>query len=600
MKGAKERYVKGKDYYDKLADKQRETTNFYSALRLITFIAGLGFAIFFYSSKEVFIGSTILVVATVVFTFLAYNHSKVIQKRKYATIISEINEKGIKRLESQWKDFQDKGEEFRDENHNYTGDLDIFGKASLFQMINSAYTHMGRERLRKTLEQPKFSVEEIYKRQEAVKELAAKLGWRNIFAAEGIIVSDKAKEPEELLKWIKEKEEFYCSSWLRIAVKLPPIITIALFVIFFTTYAISYKLVLAALVVDGLILIPGGKKRMEILGTVHSYKDNIKSYDKMLQHIEKRKFHSEYLTNLKSRLYSNEKDSASRQVGRLATLVSFISDRHNLAYFLFNLVFLLDYQYMIALENWKKASSHSVEQWFEVIGEMETLCSLAVICHDHPDWVMPEISSEPQAFRAKHMGHPLLSEKRVCNDLTIDKQSNILLITGSNMSGKSTLLRTCGINLVLAYVGAPVCAESFSCSIMEIFTCMRVSDNLEQNISSFYAEILRIKGLVKIVEEKPVFFLLDEIFKGTNSRDRHMGAKILINQLCNKEVLGLVSTHDLELGDLEETNKRIKNYHFREFYKDNEIYFDYKLRKGVSDTQNAMYLMKLAGIEMDE
>lgn len=205
-------------------------------------------------------------------------------------------------------------------------------------------------------------------------------------------------------------------------------------------------------------------------------------------------------------------------------------------------------------------------------------------------------------FNAKSMAHPLLGDRAVCNDLTLKKPSNIVLITGSNMSGKSTLLRTAGVNLVLAYAGAPVRAKKFSCSIMNIYTCMRISDNLEENISSFYGEILRIKGIVEACGRgEQVFFLLDEIFKGTNSIDRHLGAKILIKNLENGKTCGMVSTHDLELAEMEEeSGGKIKNYHFKEYYEDGKIKFDYKLRTGVSTTRNALYLMKMAGIDIGE
>ncbi|MEL7598196.1 MAG: MutS family DNA mismatch repair protein, partial [Clostridiaceae bacterium] len=231
------------------------------------------------------------------------------------------------------------------------------------------------------------------------------------------------------------------------------------------------------------------------------------------------------------------------------------------------------------------------------IGTIEELGSFSTLAFDNSDWTMPKFKENGFIFKGENIGHPLLGSERVCNDLTIEEDKKIILITGSNMSGKSTFLRTAGINLVLAYVGAPVCAKKFECSIMEIFTCMRISDNLEKNISSFYGELLRIKELVnKTKEERKVFFLLDEIFKGTNSIDRHTGAKILINKLSSKKVLGMVSTHDLELGSLEKENSNIKNYHFEEYYKNNNIYFDYKLRRDISTTRNAMYLMSIAGI----
>jgi DNA mismatch repair ATPase MutS len=189
----------------------------------------------------------------------------------------------------------------------------------------------------------------------------------------------------------------------------------------------------------------------------------------------------------------------------------------------------------------------------------------------------------------------------VYNDLTIDGKFKVVLITGSNMSGKSTLLRTAGINLVLAYAGAPVCAKSFGASIMKIYTCMRIKDNLEESISSFYAELLRIKRIISEADSgERVFFAMDEIFKGTNSQDRHIGAKVLINKLSHTNSIGLVSTHDLELCDLEQKNDKIANYHFQEYYIDGSINFDYKLRIGPSTTRNALHLMRLAGIEVDE
>lgn len=228
---------------------------------------------------------------------------------------------------------------------------------------------------------------------------------------------------------------------------------------------------------------------------------------------------------------------------------------------------------MINLEKWKKAHGKGLGKWLETIGTIEELGSFSTLAFDNSDWTMPKFKENGFIFKGENIGHPLLGSERVCNDLTIEEDKKIILITGSNMSGKSTFLRTAGINLVLAYVGAPVCAKKFECSIMEIFTCMRISDNLEKNISSFYGELLRIKELVnKTKEKRKVFFLLDEIFKGTNSIDRHTGAKILINKLSSKKVLGMVSTHDLELGSLEKENSNIKNYHFKEYYKNNNIY----------------------------
>jgi DNA mismatch repair ATPase MutS len=252
------------------------------------------------------------------------------------------------------------------------------------------------------------------------------------------------------------------------------------------------------------------------------------------------------------------------------------------------------------MEKWKKKYGSSLKEWLNTIGELEALNSLSVIAYDNDTWTMPEVKENMEVLKAKSMGHPLLGDNGVRNDVTMERPTSIILITGSNMSGKSTLLRTIGINIVLSYLGAPVCAEQFSCSIMNIYTCMRIGDNLEKSISSFYAEILRIKMIVQAAKEgEKVFFLLDEIFKGTNSIDRHTGAKVLIKQLGECNSAGLVSTHDLELGEMEKEYNKIKNYHFQEHYVDGELKFDYKLKRGISTTRNALYIIKMAGIDVD-
>ena len=338
----------------------------------------------------------------------------------------------------------------------------------------------------------------------------------------------------------------------------------------------------------------------KILNLVYKYKNDIEAYSKMLNLIEKKRFNSKYLVKLKKNIIGENKLTATYEINKLARLTNLISDRANLVYQILNSITLWEYHCLIRLEDWKKEYGDCIEKWVDVIADIEALSSLSVLKYDHPEWTMPEIRETPLLLNSKNIGHPLLIKKRICNDLAIGKAEKILLITGSNMSGKSTLLRTSGINLVLAYAGAPVCAESFCCSIMNIHTCMRISDNLEENISSFYAELIRIRQLVDATNRKePVFFLLDEIFRGTNSKDRHTGAKVLIEKLSKENALGMVSTHDLELADIEEMNKKVKNYHFREYYRNNEIDFDYKLRKGVSTTRNAIYLMRMAGIDID-
>jgi len=599
MEIEKKLYVNRKKHYDTLLKKQNETASFIGLLRFLIFVSGLGFTVFFYLRPNYYLCLSILVATVIIFVFLAIKHNKIKHNKIRCSILSEINENALKRLHNNWNDFSDSGEDFSDEDHNYSKDLDIFGTSSLFQWINSCITYLGRKKLKDTISSPIYSIEQIYKRQEAIKELAKNIGWTQRFEAEAILSENKNHNPEELIQWVEDKNEFFLKSWIIAIIRLLPIITLSIFMLSLVYSKVSYRIGLLGIVLQIILLLLGYKEISKNLDTVSKYNDTILIYNKLLMHIEKKNFNSEYLKSLKEKLVNMDGINASHQIKKLVNLVTLISDRKNIYYMPINILSLWDYQCLINLQRFKKASGASLKSWLEVIGEMEALNSLSTIAYEHRDWSMPKFQDAPPIFKAKNMGHPLLGSNRVYNDIHIEKSQNILLITGSNMSGKSTLLRTTGINLVLAYAGAPVCAESFYCSIMDIYTCMRTSDNLEKNISSFYAELLRIKKLVIATENNaPIFFLLDEIFKGTNSIDRHTGAKVLVSKLSNDNALGFVSTHDLELGAIENTNKKVKNYHLKEYYKDDKLFFDYKLRSGVSTTRNALYLMKMAGLEI--
>lgn len=597
----KESYEKRKFRYEKLSQKQKKYISFISTIRFIIFFVGIILSSFLYVKKYIYFSLSSFLAFLVLFIFAVMIHRKFKKNKSYADVLIEINENCIKRFTNQWKDFKDAGEEFKDDNHNYSSDLDIFGKGSLFQWINTASTYLGRNKLKETLSKCSKKVEEINKRQLAIKELSLKLKWRQRFEAEGKLIGEKVSNPVTLFQLAKDKKTFYTNIYLRLIIKLLPIITISTIIIYLVSHKLQRSVPLSLIALQIFLLIPKSKERFSTLDTIYEFKNSIVVYYKMIKLIEKKNFSCEYLKQLKNNIINNDKITASKQIASLVSLCEKVNQRGNSLYIVINILFLLDYQYMCNFECWKEKYGQNLEKWFNTVAEFEELCSLSIINYDHPYWVIPTITKESLIFKARAMAHPLIGEKGVSNDLTLQKPSTIGLITGSNMSGKSTLLRTSGINLVIAYTGAAVCARSFTCSIMNIYTCMRVSDNLEKNISSFYAELLKIKNIVKASkEQKEIFFLLDEIFKGTNSLDRHTGAKVLISSLGKEKTLGLVSTHDLELGDLEkESGSKVKNYHFREYYKNDEIYFDYKLQNGISKTRNALYLMKMAGIEVN-
>ncbi|WP_018211107.1 MutS family DNA mismatch repair protein [Desulfitobacterium hafniense] len=599
-------YEKRKQAYEDLSKKQKRTANQLSNYRLFSFLLGFSVAVLLYLKVSGVLGIVVGILTLGVFLYLASRHRSVRTQLRYAEILTGLNQKGIQRLQGEWVKFKEQGGEFIEEKHPYAIDLDLFGQASIFQWINSAQTPLGRIALSEVLKTPAKNHGDILKRQEAIAELAQNLGWRQRFETEGIVASQQFQAVEPFIHWAKEREEAYLKPVLKLAVTVLPAITCIMGALYVFWSAVPWQVPGLLVAVQILLLQLYNKERSKVLAMVYKHEASLKTYADMLKQLEKKKFRSEELQKLQNILRDQEGRSAYKQIQKLSKIVERISNRDNAMFIFINILLLWDYHCMIALEEWKSKSGGLLRSWLEVIAKFEELSSLATIPFENPDWVVPEIvekgNEQQREIAARQMGHPLLTRKRVTNDFTLREPSGIALITGSNMSGKSTFLRTVGTNLLLAYTGAPVCAQKFRCSIVEIWTCMRVSDNLEQSISSFYAEILRIKQIVEAAEgNEPVFFLLDEIFKGTNSHDRHQGAIALIQQLQKKGALGLVSTHDLELGELERESKgRIKNYHFREYYQNKEIHFDYTLREGISTTRNALYLIRLAGIEIKE
>ncbi len=580
----------------------KEKINFYSLLRLIIFVGGLIFTILAYVRGLPEISIILLMAFLTVFIVVAFNHSKLIEEQKKISEFIHVNEMSLKRVEEKWNEFEQKGEEFIDKDHPYSNDLDLFGNSSLYQWINSTVTYRGKQRLKNMLMGKKpISAEEVYRRQEAIKELGKEVDLRQNLMVEGRLSSHDIKDPEEIIAWGKSYNSFLTLFWPKLMFTMIPLVTMGLIIIFFTTRSIPKYVPELAVMFQIIVLQIGKKERVCELNTAYKFKKDLKAYGSMLGIIDNANFKSDYLKEIEKSLFGYNEKSSTEQIKALNNILNFIADRSSFIYIVINTLFLWDYHCIIALEKWKKNYGDNLGRWIDAIASIEELSSFSVIAQDYEDFNMPKITeSQKLLVEARDISHPLIGKRAVSNDVNLGMGKEILLITGSNMSGKSTLLRTLGINLVLAYCGAPVKASYFKCSIMDIYTCMRTGDNLEENISSFYAEILRIKKLIDASEKGiPVFFLLDEIFKGTNSRDRHKGAEILIDQLSKKKAIGLVSTHDLELGDIEKTNTKVANYHFREYYEKNEIHFDYKLREGISTTQNAIYLMKMAGIKMD-
>ncbi|WP_460294660.1 MutS family DNA mismatch repair protein [Clostridium sardiniense] len=570
----------------------------WSRLLIVVLMIAVGYILYNQGNIPFLIGGEVLLLVVLVCTVIY--HNKLINKRIKVERFLEINEKGVKRISGEFRTIEDDGSEYINDSHPFSSDIDIFGKSSLFQLINDTLTKGGREKLVSNLSLKKLPTKEIIeKKQEAIKELGEKIKWRQELLVKGkTTIKNKKKETQELeafLTWSKEKKEKGISK------KLVAYVFIAitfLSIVLSIIKIIPPSYILLVLLINFAVIKLITKDYKEDLEMFNSIKHTIKSYAEILELIEKEEFKSEYLKGTKDKLKSDTSNSCGEEMKKLSNLLDWIGDSSGNAYYLIINIFIFSDIFIVEnLEDWRSQNSKELEVWIDVISEIDALSSISNIYFDFDKFTFPKISDKKEV-KGKAIGHPLIGEKAVRNDYSLSNNKRVTLITGSNMSGKSTFLRTIGLNLLLSYIGAPVYSDNFTCGIFNIYTCMRTKDNLEENISSFYAEILRIKILIEATKKgEDVFFLLDEIFKGTNSLDRHIGATELIKQLINGGAIGLVSTHDLDLCNLEESDNRIENYNFREYYEDNKIKFDYKLRVGKSETQNAIHLMKLAGIE---
>jgi len=594
------RYLERSEHFWARKMQLEKSSNVISNLRLATVLSGILLTVltYYYASKSLSYG--LFCGLLIFFIVLVVRHDRITKEINTYNSLAEINKACQQRITGDWTHFADDGQEFMDSNHPYINDLDIFGHGSLFHWINTANSYHGREFLKDMLANPLKDVDSIKRRQKAVKELAVKLDFCQDLQCRGMAGKDISNNPENLIIYAESNSPLFPSHLLNYLLYILPGITIVSFGLY-QFFGYSLYIPLGSLLLQIIINIAGSFKVTRIIASLYSHKNKIEVYQKMLEVIEKEEFDDEYLLDLQAVLFHNAK-AASRQIKILDNMVGALSIRTNpFIHVIINNILFWDFHWVLALERWQKTSGRSFRGWILAIGNFEALCSLALVAQLNPQWSYPTFYLNELLIKTTDMGHPLINYKaRVVNDFAIDNQ--ICIVTGSNMSGKTTLLRTIGINLVLAYAGAAVCARDFKCSILDIYTSMRVTDDLNAGISTFYAELLRIKMIIEHSQKKqPMLFLIDEVFRGTNSRDRVVGARNVLMNLNKSWILGLISTHDFELCDFENDNSgRIINMHFTETYSHGEIAFDYQLKPGRCQTANARYLMKMVGIEIED
>ena len=567
-----------------------------SLLRVTIFIAGFIALCYGYDQGGAIIGG-ILLGTFIPFLLLVKLHNRLFhQKDWYETSIHHYQAE-LASLENENSAF-DGGKEWIDASHPFSLDLDIFGDRSLFQFLNRTCTPFGKEMLSSWLRNPLNKKAAIEERQQAIRELSTYNEFRETFQITGCLNKNDETTMSDLRKWIELPPIFLqkrSNQWICWAV---PCINIILFVLgMMDIISMSwFGLVFCSFVVASSRLI------RQITRIQESYNKTLKmlsTYVLLIELADKQSMESPLLTSLKKGFKSNGK-KASEVLGILAKELDRLDLRNNLIlYAILEGSMFWQLRQMLRIERWKQEHGKHLLQWLEALGELDALCALGTFAFNHPGYTYPTITNQPFVFRAKDMGHPLMPQEQcVTNDVEIPQRPYFLIITGANMAGKSTYLRTIGCNYLLSCIGAPTCCSSLEIYPAHLMTSLRTSDSLANNESYFFAELKRLQQILERLKNgEEMFIILDEILKGTNSMDKQKGSLALVKQLLQLKTNGIIATHDLLLGDLKQHfPKEISNYCFEADIQNDELSFSYKLREGVAQNMNACFLMQKMGI----
>lgn len=597
--------------YDTKTARLKSVLNRISLLRLLIFLISITILIILFSLNLITPVFIVIPISVISFAIVIKRHNKIAYLKKHTSFLKKINESEIQREKCNLEKF-DTGHQFANQNHSYTSDLDIFGQHSIFQLVNRTTTESGMIFLSKWLSEPAPDFE-INDRQKAIKELSQKWDWRQDFQASGMHFQNKKSDYYKLLDWVEapvvllKKQQIYLAA----AIILPVLFLLNTYLFYAhldSLMGLIYLSLMILVLVTTFIILRKVKPQAESI--VETSTENLKTlrgYRTLINKIECESFKSKKLHDLQSILIK-DKYSAYKEISRICKIFDFSHQRPikkipiggNFLYPLLNSFLLLDIYLILGTEKWKSNNKAHLKSWAEAVSEFDVINSFAGFCYSNPSYTFPEIAEKNNYVHFESLGHPLInSNNLVCNDFHSDAHGDVVMITGSNMAGKSTFLRTVGVNIVLALAGAPCCAKKGQVSNLKLFTSMRTQDNLEKGISSFYAELNRIEKMLKLIESNQnIYFLLDEMFKGTNSEDRHKGGFSLINQLSKLKTSGIIATHDIELAKLTENKKLVVNYSFNSEMINDSMIFNYKLHNGICYDFNASELMIKSGIEI--
>ncbi len=568
---------------DRLKGLKKQLINL-SILRLLVFLA-MCFGIYFVFGN-VRIVAVITVIGFSIFTFLVVKHTSL--KRKKELVLEEINinKTEIKVLEGDFS-FLITGEEFVNPQHYFSNDIDLFGIGSFFQYVNRTTTKEGRKKFAEILTENTISA--IVEKQNSLKELAKEVLWRQRFSAIASLVTVKHSS-KKISNWVDNYQQVF-STYLT---HIPAIFSlISLLIIGLTSFSLIPFSVITIWFFLGLFVTGKYLKRIQNLYlNADKAKETFRQYHQLLEKVEEANFSTQILKE-KQQIIQSEDKKASEIFLQFSKILDAFDQRNNIIIAVMgNALFLRDISVSLRAEKWISNYKNTVKQWFDVVTFFDTQNSLANFVFNHTNFAFPVLKKGKTVIRSKKLGHPLLKvSDRIDNDFIIDSEQ-FFIVTGANMAGKSTFLRTVSLSIVMANIGLPVCAQSFNYSPIKLITSMRTSDSLAEEESYFYSELKRLKFIVDEIKEEKYFIILDEILKGTNSKDKAIGSKKFIEKLTNSSATGIIATHDISLCDLENNFKEIKNYYFDAEIMNNELHFDYTFKNGICKNMNASFLLE--------
>ncbi len=592
----RERYLTMAEEYSLLEGREEKILFSLSILRLVSFVGGaaLIWAGFTFSNTA---GILVIPGVIVLFLWLLRLWSLHNDKKDFYCNLAIICRNEAAASAGNISSFEP-GNLYRDISHDFSNDVDLFGEASLFQYLNRTVSGFGRDILAGWLSDPYPLSAGLKLRQEAVKELASKVSWRHEFLARGMKKPLEKNDIRSLTQWMDETSKEGPSPAKKVVVFLLPAITLAALVLLISGY-IHYSFLTTLFLINLMFVAAGLKETNRVHNALSKKYSFLSSLNDLLKVFNNEQFSSTVLREIRENI-SGGAGSASASVKKLGSIIQAFDTRLNfLVAIMLNGLIMWDYHCLIRLNKWKSENKDHLPVWLEMIGTIDAFISLGNYSYNNPSFAFPELSHDKVLLSAENLGHQLIDEnRRVSNDFSLSHQGMICIISGANMAGKSTFLRTVAVNYILAMAGAPVCASSMSFVPLRLFTSMRTTDSLSNNESYFYAELRRLKTLKsRIASGEKMLFILDEILKGTNSADKSMGSKLFLQQMVNLGASGMIATHDTSLGEMEKENPGVVINRCFEIEIDGEtVLFDYKLREGITRKMNAALLMKQMGI----